>query len=269
MTDWTGRSVVVASIAVAFGDGNAAAIGGHAGAHCALDFARRGARVLALDADRAALDALADAADGTALDAAQVDLLDPAALVAAAERWGSRTGRVDALIACHAEMEEASFEASSYESWQRIVSFDLLGPVYAAKAFLPWLKAAGSSAIVHLGSIDGILGNPNYPSYSAAKGGIVPLTHVMAQDLGRHGIRVNNAARAFFVGHGFLASEAHDEVFRLTPLGRPGYPEELAALVRFLASAEASYVTGATVPIDGGRSGITPATIAVPTRARR
>jgi NAD(P)-dependent dehydrogenase (short-subunit alcohol dehydrogenase family) len=262
--DWAGRSVVVASIGVAFGDGNAAAIGGHAGAHCALDFARRGAHVLALDGDRNALDALAAAAAGTSLDVAQADLLDAEALAAAAAVWRARTGKVDALILCHAEMEEASFEESSCESWQRVVSFDLLGPVFAAKAFLPLLKAAGSSAIVHLGSIDGILGNPNYPSYSAAKGGIVPLTHVMAQDLGRYGIRVNNAARAFFVGPEFRATEAHDEVFRLTPLGRPGYPEELAALVRFLASNDASYVTGATVPIDGGRSGITPATIAAP-----
>ncbi len=258
--EWTGRSVVVASIAVAFGDGNAAAIGGHVGAHCALDFARRGARVLALDPDRAALDRLSEEARGTLLEIAPVDLLDPEALVAAARDWGGRAGKVDALIAAHAEMEAGGFEESSFDSWQRIVSFDLLGPVYAAKAFLPLLKAAGQSAIVHLGSIDGLLGNPNYPSYSAAKGAIVPLTHVMAQDLGRHGIRVNNAARAFFVGHDFQATPYHDEVFRLTPLGRPGYPEEIAALVRFLASSEASYVTGATVPIDGGRSGITPAT---------
>lgn len=260
MTDWAGKSVVVASIAVAYGDGNAAAIGGHLGAHCALDFAARGADVLALDGNPAALDQLANKASGLRLETGCADLLDPAALVAAAADWGGRTGKVDALIACHAEMEEGGFEASSFESWQRIVSFNLLGPVYAAKALLPLLKAAGQSAIVHLGSIDGILGNPNYPSYSAAKGGIVPLTHIMAQDLGRHGIRVNNAARAFFVGHDFQPTPFHDEVFRLTPLGRPGYPEELAALVRFLASPEASYVTGATVPIDGGRSGITPAT---------
>lgn len=258
--DWTGKSVVVVSISVAFADNNAAAIGGHLGTHCALDFARRGARVLALDGDRDALDRLVDAAPD--LEVAQVDLLDADALVGAAQAWGARTGKVDALIACHAEMEEGGFEASSFESWQRIVAFDLVGPAIAAKAFLPLLKAAGQSAIVHLGSIDGILGNPNYPSYSAAKGGIVPLTHVMAQDLGRHGIRVNNAARAFFVGSDFQATAFHDEVFRLTPLGRPGYPEEIAALVRFLASPEASYVTGATVPIDGGRSGITPATIA-------
>lgn len=259
--DWTGKSVVVVSISVAFAESNAAAIGGHLGAHCALDFARRGARVLALDSDRAALDRLADAAQGTALEIAQVDLLDAEALVGAAQAWGATAGKVDALIACHAEMDEGGFEASSFESWQRIVGFDLVGPALAAKAFLPQLKAAGQSAIVHLGSIDGILGNPNYPSYSAAKGGIVPLTHVMAQDLGRYGIRVNNAARAFFVGRDFQATPVHDEVFRLTPLGRPGYPEEIAALVRFLASPEASYVTGATVPIDGGRSGLTPATI--------
>lgn len=262
--EWMGKSVVVASIAVAFGDTNAAAIGGHVGAHCALDFATRGARVLALDSDRAALDKLAEEARDSYLEVACVDLLDADALVAAAENWGTKTGKVDALIACHAEMEAGTFEDSSFDSWQRIVAFDLVGPVFVAKAFLPLLKAAGRSAIVHLGSIDGILGNPNFPSYSAAKGGIVPLTHVMAQDLGRYGIRVNNAARAFFVGHDFQATAFHDEVFRLTPLGRPGYPEEIAALVRFLASCEASYVTGATVPIDGGRSGITPATIAPP-----
>lgn len=262
--EWTGKSVVVASIGVAFGETNAAAIGGHVGSHCALDFARRGARVLALDNDRVALDQLADAARGSQLEVAQADLLDPDALVAAARDWGAKAGKVDALIACHAEMEAGAFEDSSFESWQRIISFNLVGPAYAAKAFLPLLKAAGRSAIVHLGSIDGILGNPNFPSYSAAKGGIVPLTHVMAQDLGRYGIRVNNAARAFLVGHDFEPTAFHDEVFRLTPLGRPGYPEEIAALVRFLASSEASYVTGATVPIDGGRSGITPATITPP-----
>lgn len=258
MNDWQAKTVVVASVSSG-GPANPAALGGHLGMACVRHFATRGAHVLALDEDDEALGALAAEAERQAwrVTARKADLLCPKEL----EQAGRDLDEAHVLVTAHSDLEFGTVEHSSVESWRRVVSFDLLGPVVAVKVFLPALKRAGSAAIVHLGSIDGTLGNPQFPSYSAAKGGIGPLTHVMAQEFAPHGIRVNAIARAFVAGRDFVPQAHHAELLRMTPLGRPGYPEEITAAVEFLASAQAAYVTGAVLPVDGGRSGLTPGTL--------
>ena len=106
---------------------------------------------------------------------------------------------VRALVNCHFAIEWSSLRDSTVDGWEAVVRTNVLGPVVATKAFLPLLDAAGAdggAAVVHLGSIDGFQGNPWVPSYSASKGAIPPLTHVMADELAPAGIRVNCVARA-------------------------------------------------------------------------
>ncbi len=224
----------------------------------ALDFARHQAQVILIDSDAAALQALcaAIAGEGGQATAFTAPLDDPEALDAVA----GRCAQADVLVVSPMTIKRASILESSVDSWRRVVSENLLGAVFVCRAFFPLLRRAGHGAVVHVGSIDGTLGNPTVPSYSAAKGGIAALTHVMAAEFGAQGVRVNCVARAMMANPG----EEHDPRFRplagQTPLGRPALPHEVAAAVRFLASQEASYINGVILPVDGGRSALTPGT---------
>jgi NAD(P)-dependent dehydrogenase (short-subunit alcohol dehydrogenase family) len=128
------------------------------------------------------------------------------------------------------------------------------------------LARSSHASIVYLGSIDGLLGNPVVYAYSMGKGALTILTHVMAARLGADGIRVNCVAASGLVqtGSGVPPLERDlggtDLLRRLTPLGRTPAPEELAAVMAFFASDDASYVSGTVLPVDGGRLAATPGT---------
>jgi NAD(P)-dependent dehydrogenase (short-subunit alcohol dehydrogenase family) len=231
----------------------------HLGAACARVFAARGWRVVVIDSNTTALNALKDEieAAGGEIRVEGAEHADAGALLRVA---GKLDGPVHALVNCHSNPETASIEASSIEALERVIRNDLLGPMFASKAFLRSLKAANGAAIVHIGSIDGILGNPSIPSYSVAKGGLVPLTHVMADELAPFSIRVNCVARGMTAERGETTFANYLPLIEQTPLGRPAYPEEVAEVVYFLTSDVASYVTGVVLPVDGGRIAITPGT---------
>jgi NAD(P)-dependent dehydrogenase (short-subunit alcohol dehydrogenase family) len=151
------------------------------------------------------------------------------------------------------------------EAWEQVVRTNVLGPVVAVKAFLPLLEAAGrasGSSVVNLGSIDGVLGNPGVPSYSASKGAIGPLTHVLADELAPIGVRVNCVARAAVEDPAVVAAAPamRERALACTPLRRAARPDEVARAVLLLAGPDASYITGSTLVVDGGRSGLTPGT---------
>jgi len=236
--------------------------GGNLGFVCATAFLAEGAHVVLVDGAQTTLDGLAARlAAPDRVHTICVDLLDPAALARAAETCAKKHRAVHGLVNCHFDLEDnTNFADSDDATWNRVLEFNLLGPVRATKAFLPLLTAAGEAAVVHVGSIDGQQGNPQFPAYSVAKGGLVPLTHVMANDLAARGIRVNCVARGMWIERGQTPSPNVRPVIDQTPLGRPAYPDEIAAVILSLISPSFSYVTGAVLTVDGGRTGITPGT---------
>ncbi|MET0147039.1 MAG: SDR family oxidoreductase [Ilumatobacteraceae bacterium] len=223
---------------------------------CVADLAARGADVLAVIGPG---DDPADVAGARAVAHLADDDLDAMQRLASSLADGWPPVRV--LVNGHMGIEATSIEASTLSGWERVLRTNILGPIVATKAFLPALRRAGGGAIVHVGSVDGIQGNPAFPSYSASKGALIPLTHVMADELAPFAIRVNCVARAAIAepGAGPLPGRLLDE----TPLGRAADAAEVASVIGFLVSAESSYMTGSVVVVDGGRTGITPGTRAM------
>ena len=134
-----------------------------------------------------------------------------------------------------------------------MIGVNLTSFFLCSKYLLPLMKTAGRGSIINHASIDAILGNPRVAAYSTAKGGIIPLTHVMAYELAQYNIRVNCICSG-----GILTPltapfhELHQRQVAVTPLGRMGTPEEVAYPALFLASDLASYITGQVIVVDGG-----------------
>jgi NAD(P)-dependent dehydrogenase (short-subunit alcohol dehydrogenase family) len=191
------------------------------------------------------------------------------------QKWSTSGRHLDSLVTCYLDIEWNSVEEADIAAFERVVLYNLVGPVKATKAFLPLLKTAENASIVHVGSVDGLFGAPRVPSYSTSKGGLVPLTHVMAYEFAKYGIRVNTIASCQtiempaangvsqspeigfrgFPGPGYLA-----QLNAATPLKKRGPLTDWAGAVVFLVSEDAAYVTGAVLVVDCGRTIITPGT---------
>jgi NAD(P)-dependent dehydrogenase (short-subunit alcohol dehydrogenase family) len=144
------------------------------------------------------------------------------------------------------------------EEWQRGIDVSLSGAFYAAKYAASAMKAQGRGSIVHIASVEGMTGAANHAAYVTAKSALFGLTRSMAIDYGRHGIRVNAISPGIIdSGRPDIEAARQDPVRmkfwrEMTVLHRMGQPEEVAAAVAFLASDEASYITGQNIAVDGG-----------------
>lgn len=173
-----------------------------------------------------------------------------AAVAAAVEEFGRLDVLVNNAYAC--APDAALFEDEPDEVWARDLDITLTGAYRCCRAALPHLVASGRGAIVSVGSVNGLQDYGNH-AYSAAKAGLGSLTRTLAGHAGPRGVRVNLVAPGTvrtpaWSGRG----AALDAVSRLYPLGRVGEPEDIAAAVTFLASSDAAWITGVTLPVDGG-----------------
>ncbi|SDS46664.1 SDR family NAD(P)-dependent oxidoreductase [Bradyrhizobium canariense] len=147
--------------------------------------------------------------------------------------------------------------SQSLERFEKTLAIHVNGAFLVSKAVAPGMAELGRGSIVNLGSVAGQIGIPARTAYSVAKAGIAMMTRVLACEWARYGIRVNAVAPGYVhtrLVAGLIATGRLEEgrIRARTPLGRMAEPEEIARVVAFLASDEASYVTGAVVPVDGG-----------------
>jgi 2-hydroxycyclohexanecarboxyl-CoA dehydrogenase len=215
--------------------------------------AAEGATVVVTDLDEASAKETADALPGAV--AIRADVTDRQGVQAMISRVVERFGRVDVLVN-NAGWDKASpFVDSDPDDWDRAIAVNLYGVLHTCKAVLPLMAERGSGAVVNLGSDAGRVGSTDEAVYSAAKGGIIAFTKSLAREMARHQVRINCVCpgptdTALFAS--FAGPKLREALTRAIPFRRLGQPDDVANVVAFLASDEASFITGQTVSVSGG-----------------
>jgi NAD(P)-dependent dehydrogenase (short-subunit alcohol dehydrogenase family) len=236
------------------------------GQACAVRLAREGAKVALCDVNAAAGERAAQAIRASGAEAVAVagDVAKPADVDNVAAATLQAFGRIDVLVNNAGVVDDAPFLDLSIEEFDRVIGINLRGAFLMGQAVARRMveqvernDGAAPGAIVNMSSINERFALPDHVAYSISKGGISQLTKAMAIALAPRGIRVN-AVGPGTIDTPLLTGVIKDEGFRAkvlsrTPIGRFGRPEEVAAVVAWLASDEASYVTGTTIFADGGR----------------
>lgn len=234
---------------------------GNLGSACACEIAREGARVVITDLPGTGLDRVAervreDGGEVTVHEANLVSEMDVKALMrGAAEDFGGIDVLVNVAAFMQAIDKDRDLLTMSTEYWDKSMAVNLRGTMLSCKHAIPVMLERGGGAIVNFGSTAGIMGDVGLFAYSATKAALLSLTRSVATTYGKQGIRCNS------VCPGSVWTDATKEMMpasmlemmtrtRLTP--RLGLPEDVAAMVAFLVSDKAEYVTGQTFMVDGG-----------------
>jgi 3alpha(or 20beta)-hydroxysteroid dehydrogenase len=244
-------------------DGKVAVISGGAsgmGRATARRIVAEGGRVLAADVDSSAGAGLTSEL-GESGAFRHLDVRDPdewrETVAEAVDRWGS----LHMLVNCAGILRTGPIEGLSLEDWRLTLDINLDGTFYGCIAAIPAIRDAGGGAIVNLASVSAVNASPNLPAYDASKGGVQALTVELAAQCAQrgYGIRCNSLlpgtidtpmVERFFEDPQNMPERP--DWFEDVPIGRAGTPEDVAALIAFLGSADAARITGAGFRIDGG-----------------
>ncbi|GAA3602643.1 SDR family NAD(P)-dependent oxidoreductase [Nonomuraea rosea] len=236
-------------------DGKAALVTGGTrgiGRAVTLGLARAGAAVLACyRTESEAADSLARELKslGGEHRLVKADVSDPAEVTRLVEECSAAFGGLDIVVSNAGAISHIPFPELSLDEWRRIIDTNLTGAFTLTQQALPLLRPG--SSIVYIGSKVAMVGLPLRAHYTASKAALIGLARTLCKELGPRGVRVNVVAPGIIDTAG-LPPERTTQYERIISLGRLGRPEEIAAVVTFLASDLASYVTGETINVDGG-----------------
>jgi NAD(P)-dependent dehydrogenase (short-subunit alcohol dehydrogenase family) len=235
--------------------------GGGIGAATAQLFADHGAQVIIadIDADLAQLTAEQITASGGSAFAATTDVRDASQVADLARSVLERHGRVDVLVnnVGHWLRHPGNFVDTDPQLWDDLYRINLHHVFLVTHAFLPAMISRRSGAVVNVSSVEGLRGYPEDPVYAAFKSAVIHFTRSLAVQVGRDGVRVNaigpDVTESLQVPYSqWLSAEEQAQWPQWVPVGRMGLPEDQARVILFLASDLSAFVTGHTIPTDGG-----------------
>ncbi|HXZ44212.1 MAG TPA: SDR family NAD(P)-dependent oxidoreductase [archaeon] len=249
--------VVQSKVALVTGGGS-----GIGRATCVI-FAERGGAVVVADVNEAAAKETVEriARQGGLAEAVRCDVAHWADVQSAVDTARRVFGRLDVVVNCAGILRGSRLEDTSEEDWNEVLRVNLTGAFLVTKAAMRAMREQGGGAIVHIASRMAIRVKEEHGAYAAAKAGILQLTQMAALEGAPHGIRVNCVCPGFIDTPMTRLSGSKENVdaqfagwAKICPLGRAGRPEEIARAMLFLASDEASFITGMALPVDGGRT---------------
>ncbi|KUE88749.1 2,5-dichloro-2,5-cyclohexadiene-1,4-diol dehydrogenase [Cupriavidus necator] len=230
------------------------------GAATAARFAAEGARVMLCGRREAPLRAVAEEIRSRGGEAAwiQADVTNEADVERAVAQTVAQFGGLHVMVNNAVNYTWGVLDEVSTQAWRQCLTGSLDVAFFGTRAALRVMKAAGGGAIVNLGSVAGLLGSPGLSAYGAAKAGVLNFSRAVALEGAAHNVRVNVVIPGVVWSEGTREALASEEVARGTaravPLGRVGEPHEVAGAILFLASDEASYITGQSLVVDGGKT---------------
>ena len=227
---------------------------GHA---IAVRLASEGARVASVSRTEANAQKTADEINAARADAAKayaVDVADHAAVQKAGAQILDDFGRVDILVNNAGVTRDGLSMRMAVEDWDTVLNTNLKGAFNFTQALMRPMIKQRSGRIINISSVIGLIGNAGQANYAASKAGLIGLTKSLARELASRGITVNAIAPGLIETDmtGVLSEEVRQAILQKIPLGNLGQPDDIAAAVAYLASAEARYITGQVLAVDGG-----------------
>jgi len=196
-----------------------------------------------------------EAAEELGCQFVQCDVSEYEQVEALVEATVNEYGQLDVIVNNAGIGRVGTVEGMSLDDWDDVMRINLNGVMYATRAGLPYLKES-EGVIINIASIFGLVGGPSATAYAAAKGAIVNFTRSVAVDYATENVRINSICPGFvetpMTDPVFEDDEFYEYVHHQTPMGRVAQPEEISGVAMFLASDEASYITGTNIPVDGG-----------------